>query len=313
MKYTFIIILIIIMTAGCNKNPISDNTPKEMKLVYSGNGAIIICDLDIQEADTFALPEDSIWIPPNLLGEPYLREFAIQPRWSPDGEWIAFIESFAVDESHITIMRKDGTDMKVMLSTMANLGGIDWHPKGNTLVYSKSTAPVGGNYEIFIVDVATDSSTRLTYKSGSDFSPDFSPEGDQIVFNSQDSNEKMQIFIMDSDGTNIRQFTYGERDYHGPRWSPIGNKILFSQRDDGKDSEIYILNLNNMSVTKLTNNLVHDSGSSWSNDGQWIVFVKYSDGWLWVNPSIYMMKYDGTDEQCLIDTYGDTPDLFVQY
>jgi hypothetical protein len=55
--------------------------------------------------------------------------------------------------------------------------------------------------------------------------PDFSPDGQWIVFNSHTTPQN--LFLVRSDGTGLRQLTYGGQMDRCPQWSPDGSQIAF--------------------------------------------------------------------------------------
>ena len=58
----------------------------------------------------------------------------------------------------------------------------------------------GGNANIFMMDLGSRTTTRLTYTGAIDTSPSFSPDGREIVFES-DRGGQQQIYVMAADGS----------------------------------------------------------------------------------------------------------------
>ena len=72
---------------------------------------------------------------------------------------------------------------------------------------------------------------NLTRHPAFDGYPDWSPDGNQIVFRSdQNSNEDhmLNLFVMDTDGGNVKQITHLPF-ASKPKWSPDGEWILFEE------------------------------------------------------------------------------------
>jgi len=71
--------------------------------------------------------------------------------------------------------------------------------------------------------------TRLTDNSVYDGYPNFSPDGNSIVFSAWDENEYPEIFTMNVDGTTRTQITKEEGAYwqNAPKYNPAGDKIYF--------------------------------------------------------------------------------------
>ncbi len=69
---------------------------------------------------------------------------------------------------------------------------------------------------------------RLTSAPGADTSPSFSPDGRQIVFES-DRSGTQQLYVMGADGSGQRRISFGGGRYASPSWSPAGNLIAFTK------------------------------------------------------------------------------------
>ena len=69
---------------------------------------------------------------------------------------------------------------------------------------------------------------RLTSAPGADTSPSFSPDGRQIVFES-DRSGTQQLYVMTADGGGQRRISFGGGRYASPVWSPAGNLIAFTR------------------------------------------------------------------------------------
>ena len=68
-------------------------------------------------------------------------------------------------------------------------------------------------FEIYVMDSDGSNIRNLSNHTGTDYAPSWSPDGSQIVFNS-DRDGARDIFIMDEDGSNVRNLTnHSEDDY----------------------------------------------------------------------------------------------------
>jgi len=95
---------------------------------------------------------------------------------SPDGRKVAFIvhgEVFAASA-------KDGGYAMRVTDTPAEEDQIKWAPDSKRLIY---TSDRDGPQHLFMYDFATNTETQLTHGSGSDVSPEWSPDGSQIAYN----------------------------------------------------------------------------------------------------------------------------------
>ena len=94
----------------------------------------------------------------------------------------------------------------------------DWSPDGTKVVFRR---PVGGNYEIYLMNADGTNQVRLTNNAVYDSTPAWSPDGNKIVF-SRSSGGEDEIWVMNVDGTDETQLT----DTPGvlesePAWQPV--------------------------------------------------------------------------------------------
>ena len=136
-------------------------------------------------------------------------------------------------------------------------------------------------HDIYVLDAATRSVTRLTNARNSPGRPSFSPDGSMIAL-----SKSKTISIMNADGSGLRRLTSGA----GVDWHPDGSALVFNSERDGNE-EIYVIGLDGRNLIRLTNDPAEDVQPSCSPDGTRITFVSNRDG----NDEIYAMNIDGTD------------------
>ncbi|MBI3653066.1 MAG: PD40 domain-containing protein [Acidobacteria bacterium] len=112
--------------------------------------------------------------------------------------------------------------------------------------------------------------------------PDYSPDGQKIVFASCRSGD-FGIWICDRNGGNIMQLV--DRGPHltgTPHWSPDGRWIVYDSRsndlEQAGNADIYIISAEGGQPRRLTTEPSEDVTPSWSRDGQWIYFCSSRSG-----------------------------------
>lgn len=129
----------------------------------------------------------------------------------------------------------------------------------------------------------------LVQSPGEDSSPQYSPDGKMIAFNS-DRSGRPQIWLCDSGGENLRQLTdWNSPQTINPAWSPDGKQIAFASSGTAPPYavDIYVISADGGTPRRVTHQSYVGWGVSWSRDGHWIYFSSRQNGtWqVWKVPS----------------------------
>jgi Tol biopolymer transport system component len=150
-----------------------------------------------------------------------------QPAWSPDGSTIAF-SSNRDGNVELYLMNPDGSNVRRLTNTPgAHEQNPSWSPDGARIAYDSCVSPSfpcpgTPNNEIFTLRLDTGHVSRLTFVSGIDQNPAWSPDGTQIVFRSDRASNGTQIWKMNADGSDQTQLTF--KAYSGgvdPDWQAV--------------------------------------------------------------------------------------------
>jgi len=172
------------------------------------------------------------------------------------------------------------------------------HSRGRIAFHSERS----GNLDIWVMNDDGSEPLRLTDAGERDIEPDWSPDGDFVVFASaRDDVYDMELYVMRNDGSDQHLLMYSQPgDDWGARWSPDGSRILYQSNRD-ENFELYTVNHDGEEMTNISQHSANESRPDWSPDGQHIVFVSDRDG----NNEIYIMDQDGANVVRLTDHPAD--------
>ena len=242
----------------------------------------------------------------------------MRPQWSPDGTKIAFDSTRKTDEtdanstngtSNIWVVNTDGTGLTPLTTATAGNAGSyqpQWSPDGTKIAFDSmrktdgtDAANTNNTSNIWTMNAdgtALTALTTTTAMNASSNSPQWSPDGTKIAFessratdrtNAANTNNTGNIWVVNTDGTGLTPLTTTTANYalsRIPQWSPDGTRIVFQshRKTDGTDADntnnttnIWMVNANGTGLTPLTIITANFAGSDdpqWSPDGTKIVF-----------------------------------------
>ncbi len=197
------------------------------------------------------------------------------PRFSPDGKYISFIASRGLDEkySQIFLLDRRGGEGKKLTDIKGEINDYVWSPNGTKILlvvkdpdYSdtgktKIRVPyVMDRYHfkqdyqgylekrathLYLFDINTKKLDTLTSGIYDELTPSFSPDGTQVAFSSNrtedpDKNENSDIYVMDAKaGATPQKITLWPGSDDNPVWSPDGKSIAYLQSSSKESFTMY--------------------------------------------------------------------------
>ncbi len=205
---------------------------------------------------------------------------ASSPKFSPDGKYISFLSGLPRtgddkedDNSEIYLLDRRGGEAKKLTHIKGDIDDYTWSPDGSKILlavkdqdfadtaktkirkpyvmdryhfkqdyigYLDSTAT-----HLYLFDIASKKTDTLTRGIYNETSPSFSPDGSQIAFVSNrtdnpDKNDNTDIFVMDAKpGAVAKKLTTWAGADGSPLWSPDGKYIAYLQSSSNEAYTMY--------------------------------------------------------------------------
>lgn len=140
-----------------------------------------------------------------------------------------------------------------------------WSPDGKQIVYSIRFQ--GGNgSEIYLMDANGQNTKQLTDNNYTDNSPDFSPDGKYIAYNSLANGTTRETILLDVK-SGERKGLGNVASGFGLQWSPDGKQIAYSGTI-GSKSDIFIMNADGSNQKRLTSAPGFEISPCWIYTGE---------------------------------------------
>ena len=228
-----------------------------------------------------------------------LRSIAMGATWSPDGSKLAFSVFNRHSDGSKNIDLFDYSFRTGSMRLLSNRKGINsgasYHPNGKEAALTLSYA---GNPDIYLLDLDSRSTTKLTKSVGFDVDPSFSPDGKMLAFVSSRAGKPMVYTMSLSNPSDVKRITYAGQYNATPNWSPDGKKLVFAGWIDSH-FDIFTVTVDGSKIERYTKDEANNEDPSFSPDGSMIAF---SSNRAKNEKAIYIMNADGTSVKRL--TFG---------
>jgi TolB protein len=150
----------------------------------------------------------------------------------------------------------------------------------------------GGNANLFVMDLSSKRTTRLTETPAIDTAASYAPDGANLCFES-DRGGSPQIYVMSAGGGNAQRISFGEGSYSTPVWSPRGDAIAFTKRTQGGFA-IGVMRPDGQGERLLTEGY-HNEGPTFAPNGRVLMFFRDPGGNS--GPQLFSIDLSGRNEQ----------------
>jgi dipeptidyl aminopeptidase/acylaminoacyl peptidase len=174
-------------------------------------------------------------------------------------------------------------------------GGLSLSPDGEKVAFANPDAP-GGNQDIWLYELARETSTRFTFDPASDSAPVWSPDGKQIVFGSDRDGVRglNNLYRKASNNAGAEEPLFKSNEPKVPSdWSRDGRFLLFQSVGPGSGPDIWYLPMTNGGAAGPAKPEVYlktqfaELNARFSPDGRYVAYTSDESG----KPEVYVRPF----------------------
>jgi tricorn protease len=146
----------------------------------------------------------------------------VNPQFSPDGKWIAFVSDRSGREEIYAIAADGSGEAKKLTDVDALKFGFAWSPDSKEIAFTSS------DNKLRKVVVETAQVMELaSSKYGNIGAPVWSPDGKWLAYSKQDQTRTSDIYLIPAGGGEEKKVTFDSYSDINPRFAPDGRKLYF--------------------------------------------------------------------------------------
>ncbi|MEP7274114.1 MAG: S9 family peptidase [Acidobacteriota bacterium] len=218
------------------------------------------------------------------------------PRWSPDGQWLAFLSNRQDDKNQIFVINPLGGESQPLTRSETAIGNFSWSDDGKTIAYT-ATEP-----------------TSQPLKDRKEYLGDYDVVRNGYTYVQLwtiDVAEAMKAPLVGKQRTKRKEFSVDSF-----AWAPDSTTIVFSATLNpdliqGVTSDIYLLKVSDDSVKKIVAQPGPDNNPRFSPDGKQVVFTSAMGNTVYFasNSRLALVSAEGGTPRSITDSFDENPGL----
>jgi Tol biopolymer transport system component/DNA-binding winged helix-turn-helix (wHTH) protein len=210
-----------------------------------------------------------------------VAERGFWPRWSPDGQWIAYTTSNPEGgDGTIHVVRPDGSEDRELTDIHSQVYGLCWTPDSSRVIFASEQS---GPTMLWSVDVETRNQQSVTRGPGVCTSPTMAPDGRRLVFSF--SHRRWYLYLADEAGGEARRILV-EPGIQAAALSPDGTRIAVASGTEAQSPAVSVIDVDTMERHTLSG--MAASAVTWMPDGQSLLIAAPApdevNHWIWRLP-----------------------------
>jgi Tol biopolymer transport system component/predicted Ser/Thr protein kinase len=160
------------------------------------------------------------------------------------------------------------------------------------------------NPDIWILDISRGISARLTFETGEDETPVWTPDGTKLTYSADRVGHPRAVYWKPSDGSGIEERLFESQTHpHVNSWSPDGRTLVYTDFDPVFSGDIWVLTLGEKVERRpWLRTPFNERAARLSPDGHWLAYISNESG----RDEVYVQPFPGPGGKWQISVSGGT-------
>lgn len=265
-------------------------SPDGRRVVYTINDAVMTADKSEYVTQ--------IWMASADGSSPFQVTFAdkssTNPKWSPDGNSIAFTSNRKDNKNNLYVLRLNGGEAEPLTEIKTAVSDFEWSPDGRSIAFTMSDAKSE--------DEEKNDKGRADYRWVDE---NLKMSRLYVVALQKDANGKREPRKLTNENNNVGGFD----------WSPDGARIVFNHAktpgaNDWTTSDVSIVEVASAKVMPLAATPAAESSPLFSPDGKSIAYLASDVPVRWAQSNtIHIVSATGGTPKALINSHDGSPNM----
>ena len=265
-------------------------SPDGKRVVYTVSDALTTADRSEYVSQVWMATTDG----KDNLQLTFADKSSTNPKWSPDGNWIAFTSTRKDNKNNLYVMRASGGEAEALTDLKSGVADFDWSPDGRWIAYTSA-------------DPKTEDEEKND-KAKNDFrwvDENVKMARLYVIPVQRDAAGKREPRKLTSENYNVGEFD----------WSPDGSRIAFSHAkspiaNDWTTSDVSIVDVSSGKVTVFANTAAAELTPLFSPDGKSLALLVSDAPPRWAQSGlIQIFPASGGQPKALAASYDGQPNV----